>query len=71
MMGVRQRLQRTRLGTALAMLLIDAARQTALRRGVKEAEMSWILEDNRGMRSIIESLGSRCYKRYRIYSKAL
>lgn len=71
LMGVRQRLQRTRLGTALSMLVIDAARQTALRRGATQAEMSWILEDNRGMRSIIESLGSRCYKRYRIYGKAL
>jgi GNAT superfamily N-acetyltransferase len=71
LMGVRQRLQRSRLGSALAMLVIDAARQTGLRRGVTQAEMSWILEDNRGMRSIIESLGSRCYKRYRIYGKAL
>lgn len=71
LMGVRQRVQRTRLGTALAMLVIDAARQTALRHGATRAEMSWILEDNRGMRSIIESLGSRCYKRYRIYGKAL
>jgi GNAT superfamily N-acetyltransferase len=71
LMGVRQRLQRSRLGSALAMLVIDAARQTALRRGATQAEMSWILEDNRGMRSIIESLGSRCYKCYRIYGKAL
>ena len=71
LMGVRKRLQRSRLGSALAMLVIDAARQTALRRGATQAEMSWILEDNRGMCSIIESLGSRCYKRYRIYGKAL
>jgi GNAT superfamily N-acetyltransferase len=71
LMGVRQPLQRTRLGSALAMLVIDAARQTALRRGATQAEMSWILEDNRGMCSIIESLGSRCYKRYRVYGKAL
>ncbi len=71
LLGVRQRLQRSRLGSALAMLVIDAARQTGLRRGVTQAEMSWILEDNRGMRSIIESLGSRCYKRYRVYGKAL
>jgi hypothetical protein len=71
LMGVRRRLQRSPLGSALAMLVIDAARQTALRRGVRQAEMSWILEDNRGMRSIIESLGSRLYKRYRIYGKAL
>jgi GNAT superfamily N-acetyltransferase len=71
LMGVRQRLQRSRLGSALAMLVIDAARQTALRRGATQAEMSWILEDNRGMCSIIESLGSRCYKRYRIYGRPL
>jgi GNAT superfamily N-acetyltransferase len=71
LMGVRQRVQRSRLGSALAMLVIDAARETALRRGATQAEMSWILEDNRGMCSIIESLGSRCYKRYRIYGKPL
>jgi GNAT superfamily N-acetyltransferase len=71
LMGVRRRLHGTPLGAVLAMLVIDAARQTGLRRGVRQAEMSWILEDNRGMRSIIESLGSRLYKRYRIYGKAL
>ena len=27
--------------------------------------MSWILEDNRPMRHIIESLGARAYKSYR------
>ena len=70
-MGVRRHLQRSRLGNALAMLVIDAARQTGLRRGATQAEMSWILEDNRGMCSIIESLGGRCYKRYRIYGKPL
>lgn len=71
LMGVRQRLQRSRLGSALAMLVIDAALHTGLRRGVSQAEMSWILEDNRGMRSMIESLGGRCYRRYRIYGKTL
>ncbi|MGK2940975.1 MAG: N-acetyltransferase family protein [Immundisolibacter sp.] len=71
LMGVRQRHQRTRLGAALAMLVIDAARKAAVRRGATQAEMSWILDDNRGMRSIIESLGSRCYKRYRLYTKPL
>jgi hypothetical protein len=33
--------------------------------------MSWILEDNDGMRNIIETLGGRAYKRYRIYEKNL
>ena len=42
-----------------------------VRRGVREAELSWILEDNMGMRNIIESLGGTVYKRYRIYGKKL
>jgi hypothetical protein len=38
---------------------------------VKEVELSWILEDNAGMRSIIESIGGRAYKRYRVYERQL
>jgi hypothetical protein len=38
---------------------------------MEEAEMSWILESNKGMRSIIESIGGWPYKRYRIYEKNL
>jgi hypothetical protein len=34
-------------------------------------ELSWILEDNKGTRDIIESLGAVIYKRYRIYGKDL
>jgi hypothetical protein len=33
--------------------------------------MSWILEDNDGMRNIIESIGGEVYKRYRVYRKPL
>jgi hypothetical protein len=33
--------------------------------------MSWILEQNQGMRKIIESIGGLPYKRYRIYQKGL
>ena len=38
------------------------------RRGV---EMGWILEDNDGMRHIIEEIGSTIHKRYRIYESDL
>jgi hypothetical protein len=71
LMGVRRRYQRTRLGPALAFLVIDAARPPTRRRGVREVELSWILEDNAGMRSIIESIGGRAYKRYRVYERTL
>ena len=69
LMGVRQRYQNSRLGAVLALMVIEACTAPAVRRGVLTAEMSWILDDNLGMRNIIESLGGKVYKRYRIYSK--
>ena len=71
LMGVRKRFQSSPIGIALAFQVIDAARTEALRRDMRGVEMSWILEDNKGMRSILDSIGSRLYKRYRIYGKSL
>ena len=71
LMGVRREYQHTRLGPALAFMVIDAARQGVIRRGIRGVELSWILEDNDGMRNIIETIGGRVYKRYRIYEKTL
>lgn len=71
LMGVCRRYHGTLLGAALAFMVIDAVRAPALKRGYREVEMSWILEDNMGMRNIIESIGGNAYKRYRIYGKNL
>lgn len=71
LMGVRKQFHNTPLGMALACLVIDAPRQASLRQGIEEVEMSWILEDNVAMRSILDSIGSEQYKRYRIYGKTL
>ncbi|MGB6928639.1 MAG: N-acetyltransferase [Syntrophobacteria bacterium] len=71
MMGVRQRYQNSRLAAALAVMVVEAARPPAVKRGVLSAEMSWILDDNMGMRSILDALGGVIYKRYRIYGKEL
>lgn len=71
LMGVRRKYQRTRLGPALAFLVIAAAQPRTLALGVKDVELSWILEDNAGMRSIIESIGGHAYKRYRVYERRL
>ncbi len=38
---------------------------------MRDAELSWILEDNKPMRRIVEMLGAEVYKRYRIFEKAL
>jgi hypothetical protein len=71
LMGVRRRCQRTALGLAIAVLMIDAVTTAGLARGIREVELSWILEDNRGIRNILEAMGSVAYKRYRLYDKPL
>jgi hypothetical protein len=71
LMGVRREYQQTRTGPALALLVIDTVRQALVRRGLDVVEMSWVLEDNEGMKSLAESFGGDLYKRYRIYEKAL
>lgn len=71
LMGVRREHQFSRLGPTLAFLVIDAVRKAMIKRGVQTVEMGWILEDNAGMRHIIEAIGSRIYKRYRVYQKSL
>jgi len=70
-MGVRKQYQGSLLGAALAFKVIIDGQPYGIKRGIKKVEMSWILEDNKGTRDIIESLGGVVYKRYRIYSKDL
>ena len=71
LMGVRKQFQNTPLGITLAFMVIDAPRQRPLALGIRNAELSWILEDNIAMRTILNSIGSKEYKRYRIYGKKL
>lgn len=71
LMGVRKRYQHGPLGLVLAFMVIDAARIPGIKRGIREVDLSWILEDNKAMRNIIESIGGEPYKRYRIYQKDL
>ena len=71
LMGVRKEYQNTRLGPGLAFAVIDAVRFRGYERGVRLVEMSWILESNQGMRSIIEAIGGRDSKRYRMFAKDL
>lgn len=70
-MGVRRQYQDSLLGAALAFMMIQDAQPHAIKRGIKKVELSFILEDNMGMRNIIESIGGIVHKRYRVYSKNL
>ncbi len=71
LLGVRRRYQGSMLGAALALMVIAPLHVKARKQGILEVDMSWILEQNQGMRKIIESVGCELYKRYRIYQKDL
>lgn len=71
LMGVRRQFQNSLLGSVLAFKAIEALRVPASKRNIQQVELSWILEDNLKMRSIIEALGGEVYKRYRVYQKPL
>jgi GNAT superfamily N-acetyltransferase len=51
-----------------AVFYVEAAR-AAFAKGYERCEMSWILESNDMMNRIIERLGGKVYKTYRIYQK--
>ncbi len=71
LMGVRRRYHDSLLGAALAFTLIAGLQPPAIKHGIKELELSWILEENRGMRDILEAINGQVYKTYRVYSKEL
>lgn len=71
LMGVVKEHQSSPLGAALALAVIDRIRAAHVSRGTTRGELSWILEDNMPMRRMIEGLGGRPYKTYRIYERGL
>ena len=71
LMGVRQRFQGGPMSAALAFAVIAALQTRLYDHGARGCELSWILEDNKGMRDIIESIGGAPYKTYRVYEKTL
>jgi len=51
-------------------LLIEGLR-VGIEAGVRESEASWILEDNVMMCRVLETIGGRVYKTYRLYERAV
>ena len=72
LMGVRKRLQSSRMASQLAFMMIEYIRRNAIREyGATRGEIGWILEDNQGMNAIAEAINSTINKSYVIYDKAL
>ena len=68
--GGAQEYQGTPRGAALALGVIEV-RSWHAQHGASEAELSWVVEDNRPTHEIIELVGGRPYKTYRVYEKSL
>lgn len=72
LMGVVKRLQSSRLASQLAFMMIEYIRRAGVANyGFKTAEIGWILDDNQGMISIADAIGSTVNREYNIYEKAL
>ena len=72
LMGIRKKFQKQAIGSALTFFIVDAIRHKLFDLGIFAVEMSWILENNSGIRGFLESVvGCHIYKRYRLYQKTL
>jgi len=72
LMGVKKRLQSSRMASQLAFMMIESIRRSAITRyGSTRCEIGWILDDNRGMVAIAEAIESHVNREYVIYEKAL
>ncbi len=58
-------------GQGVDALMYFETAESALSRGFRWAEMSWILENNDMMNRAIRMLGGEVYKTYRMYEKSL
>lgn len=71
LMGIRRQHHGTVLGATLLPLMFEKLRVHFLGRGLEQLEMGWILEDNAAMRRVLEGIGGKVTKTYRIYEKTL
>lgn len=71
LMGVLSKYHEKMIGAGLAYRVIHDMQEDAVKAGIEKAELSWILEDNIGVRSIIEDSGGVAYKTYRIYERTM
>ena len=58
-------------GRGLELLTVNEIIVNGLKNGWKKAELSWLLEDNKAIISVVEETGCYKTKTYRIYSKGI
>ncbi len=71
LMGVRKKLHGKPLGAAFAYKIIEMVNSANMDNGVISSELSWILETNTDMLTMLTDMGGEIYKTYRIYEREL
>lgn len=71
LMGIRRKYHGTLTGAALLPLMFHRLKEPFFARGLEQVELSWILDDNLPMRRVLEGIGAKVYKTYRVYEKAI
>ncbi|WP_299011797.1 hypothetical protein [uncultured Shewanella sp.] len=71
LMGVKKLHADTGLRPLLGFKILEKVQKALFKSGIREIELSWVLEDNLGARSTVKIFGGVEYKRYRLYDKNL
>jgi len=71
MMGVRRAHRERHLSAGLVALMIQRLHESAAALGMRDLELSWVLDGNLPMRRLLDMVGAQPVKRYRLYRKAL
>lgn len=71
LMGVRRKYHGSPLGSALALGVVETVRRHHRDLGTRHCELSWILEDNHRIKHMLNLLGAKPHKTYRLYEKDL
>ena len=71
LMGVKKALHKKPVGAAFAYKIIDMVNTANMDHGVTHSELSWILDNNESMLTMLTDMGGKIYKTYRIYERAL
>ena len=58
-------------GRGLELLVVNEIIENCVKKGWNRAELSWLLEDNKGIISVVQETGCYKTKTYRIYSKSI
>ena len=71
LMGLVKEHQNTKRGLAALCRICQDVLAAGAKEGFDSCELSWILEDNKGMRGICAQASAQLYKSYRMYEKVL